>query len=238
MTKDSNGKDKLESQDVQLIFGSYENRRTTGVQLPLRKSTALNDKQHQVYNSILALAELPPEKEWTKILAVSQAENIPSTWRRVRLSPLESNAAALITALAFSSGGHRTEIVEQFLEAHDLLVDLRGRPPVNPRKTMAFLRGIRIKEIMQEFHAGFEIVSQARRKGDLGSDVAITAELKRKGYDDRAVEALLNAKSLQDAACKHFVADDATLREQKGALKLAQNAIAIYKKTYATPIGS
>src|SRR5580700_10765113 len=142
MTKDSNGKDKPESHDVQLIFGSYENRRTTAVQLPLRKSTALNDKQHQVYDSILALAELPPEKEWTKILTVSQAENIPSIWRRVRLSPLESNAAALITALAFSSGGHRTKIVEQFLEAHDLLVDLRGRPPVNPRKTMAFLRGI------------------------------------------------------------------------------------------------
>jgi hypothetical protein len=103
---------------------------------------------------------------------------------------------------------------------------------------MAIVRGIQIKEIMQEFQAGFEIVSQARRKGGLSRDAEITAELKRNGCDDRAVEALLNAKSLQDAACKHFVANNPNLRGRKGSLKLAQNGIAIYKKMSATKIRS
>jgi hypothetical protein len=238
MTKDSNGKDKTESEEVELIFGSYEGRKTTAVQLPWHKSKHSVASQSAFYDSILALAELPPPMELPKILAISQQTNVPSIWQRVRASSLESNAAALLTALAFSRKDHQNYIVDQFLKAHDLCVDLRGRPPVNPRKTMAFVRGIQIEKIMQQFQVGFEIVDQARRKGDSSRDAAITAELKRKGYDDRAVETLLNAKSLQDAACKHFVAGDRNLRGQKGALKLAQNAIAIYKKMYATQIRS
>jgi hypothetical protein len=197
---------------VELIFGSYEGRKTTAVQLPWHKSKHSVASQSAFYDSILALAELPPPMELPKILAISQQTNVPSIWQNY--------------------------IVDQFLKAHDLCVDLRGRPPVNPRKTMAFVRGIQIEKIMQQFQVGFEIVDQARRKGDSSRDAAITAELKRKGYDDRAVETLLNAKSLQDAACKHFVAGDRNLRGQKGALKLAQNAIAIYKKMYARQIRS
>jgi hypothetical protein len=234
MIKEPNNADNSESEEVELVFGSYEGRKTTAVQIPWRKSKHVA-AQNQFYESVLALARLPSQNELPKILAVAQQANIPSIWQRVCPSSLESNAAALLTALALSSRRHRSYIVDQFLKAHHLSVDLRGRPRVDPRKSMVFVRGIQIENLTQQFQLGFEIMGQVRRKAGARNDpTAITAELRMKGYDDLAVETLLGPKSVQDAACKYFVANDPNLRGRKSALKLVQNAVAAYKKMYAT----
>jgi hypothetical protein len=219
-----------ESEEVELIFGSYEGRKTTAVQIPWRKSKNSVARQSEFYDSILALAELPPQMELPKILAISQQANMPSIWQRMRASSLESNAAALLTALAFSGREHRNYIVDQFLKAHDLRVDLRGRPRVDPRKAIAIVRGIEIQKIMQRFEEGFELVDKARRTGGFRREASvIAAELTKNGYDNLDVRTLLVAKSLQDAACKYFVENHPDLKGRKGALKRVQNSIATYK---------
>jgi hypothetical protein len=235
MSKEPNSTGKTKSEQVKLIFSSYKGRKTTTVEFPYRDSIELVAAQNRFYDSILTLAELPPQNEWPRILALSQQASIPSIWQRVRPSPLESNAAGLLTALAFSSRKHRGYLIAQFLKAHSLVVDLRGRPRVAPRKAMVNVRGIQIQKIMDRFQEGFVTVDQARGTRRFSSNpTVITTNLKKKGYNDLEVRTLLAAKSLQDAACKYFARNNHELSGHKGALKLAQNAIAAYKKTQAT----
>lgn len=217
MSNDRKNDDIKKSQKVELVFDSYEGRKTTAVQFPWRNSIERVAAQNHFYDTILALAELPPREELPKILAVSQHANIPSIWQRVRPSPLESDAAALLTALAFSSREHRTYIVDQFLEAHNLVVDLRGRPRVTPDKTMAMVRGLQVQKIMLRLRDGFQMVDQARRKGEFGLVAdAIASQMRTRGYEELEIRILVDAKSLQDAACKYFVETNPGLKEQKG----------------------
>ena len=240
MSKDPNDMDKTKAKEVELLFGSYEDRKTTAVQFlwPRPDSLERLAAQHQFYDSILAWAELPATSEWPKILKVSRRARLPSIWQRVHPSPLESSAAALLTALAFSSRKHRTYIVGQFLKAHGLTRNLPGRPRVAPGKTLAIVRGIQIQKLMQRFQEGFEMVIQARRRGGFSDDAAITTELKKKGYNNLEAQVLLVAKTLQDAACKYFVETSPDLKGRRGALKVAQNSIALYKKTLAVGVAS
>jgi hypothetical protein len=239
MSKDRYSESKNKSEGVGLVFGEYEGRKTTAVQFQWRNSIELVAAQHHFYDTILALAELPPLEELPIILAASQQAKIPSIWRRIRPSPLEYNAAALLTALAFSKKERRSYIIDKFLEAHNLIVDLRGRPRVAPDKTMATVRGIEVHKIMQRFQVGFELLDQARRKGGFDNKLdAIAAELKTRGYEELEVDTLVGAKSLQDAACKYFVETNSGFRKQKGKLKLVRNDYARYEKTLAKEASS
>jgi hypothetical protein len=230
MSKDRKTEDKAQSKEVELIFNSYDGRLIASVQFPWRNSINRIAAQHRFYDAVLSLAELPGEERLREILAASQQADTRVLWQRVGPSLLETNAAALLTALAFSSREHWPDIIAEFLEAFDLTQDLRGRPNADPKTATVIVRGIQIYKAMQRLKRGFEVTHQARRIARFGSDDAeIAISLKKQGYDEPEVQALLVGKTLQDAACRYIV-ETTDLNGKRGALKTARNCIAQYKR--------
>jgi hypothetical protein len=229
MSKDRKTEDKAQSKEVELIFNSYDGRLIASVQFPWRNSINRIAVQHKFYDAVLSLAELPGEERLPEILATSQQANINVSWHRVGPSPLETNTTALLTALAFSSREHRLDIIAEFFEAFGLTVDLRGRPHADPKTTTVIVRGIQIDQAMRRLKRGFEVTHQARRIARFGSDDAeIAISLKKQGYDELEVQAMLGGKTLQDAACRYII-ETTDLKGKRGALKIARNCIAQYK---------
>jgi hypothetical protein len=189
-----------------LIIQEPNGRVAVGVDLPWRGSVAIVARESRLFDQIMKMAELPEPEQWSNILAVSQRYNIPSIWSRVRPSLLESNAAALLTALAFSNQKDWPGLIVEFFKAHKLTHGLRGRPVLNPRARTDTIRGIRIDELIAHLRKGYQVKLTAKRKGGFASgDEQVVKELSKYGYTTKAAQAILKSRTLQDAGCRLYL---------------------------------
>lgn len=208
----------------------WNGRTYIGVDLPWRERVEIIAQQNRFFDQVLAMAELPEHHEWPEILAVSQRYGIQSIWNRVRPSPLESNAAALLTGLAFTNHKEWVQLVRTFFKAHNLTPSsLRGRPRLHPRDVKDMTRGLQIGKLIEQLEEGFEVKLSAKKGGGFASDdEQVAKELKTHGYGDKEVKATLKGKTLQDAGCRLYLAvsceTDATV-----ALHTIRNSYARYK---------
>lgn len=188
----------------------------------------LADRSHFL-ESLLAQAGLPASEEWHMILALSQRENITSIWKRAHPSTLETNAAALLTALAFSSSEQWVKLIRGFFKAHGLEPGIRGRRAVYPKDRTDFRRGIHIDDAIERLEPGFQFKSHAKLRGGFSSDdEEIATALENQGYNRVEISALLTAATVQDAACKCYFATEG--KKLSITLKGIQNSYARYKR--------
>jgi hypothetical protein len=188
-----------------LLFNSHNGRPLAAVEHIWPGSIQLLARRSRLYDKVLALAELPSPEDLPRILQVSQREKIPSLWMRARPSRLETNATALICALVFCSRGHWIGLVGEFLKAQNLTEQLRGRPKVQQKESVDFLRGVQIDQIKERLEAGFQTKNEAKRKGGFASgDQQIDAALKLNGYNDKERTSLRQARTLQAAALEYY----------------------------------
>jgi hypothetical protein len=212
-----------EDKKTKLVFSSGEFP-STGVQLPYRGDIVA--RQVRFYDEALALAELPKPDEWRALAQVSMQSGIGSILRRSRPSHLESGAAALLTALAFSGRRQWVQLIRQFFKNHSLKVGLRGRPRIHPKQHKDVLRGILIDRLIARLDGGW----RAKLKHGVGtnrSSEALEDELKAQGYDSREVQVIFKAKTIQDAACHLYCATDG--KKENIELKGVRNSYARYK---------
>jgi hypothetical protein len=197
-----------ESKSAKLRSQVWNDRVYIGVDLPWRGSIEIVARQSRFFDQILALAELPGHAEWPKILAASHQYGIPSIWNRVRPSPLESSAAALLTALAFTNPKEWVRLVNTFFKSQNLTPgSLRGRPRVHPRDMKDMNRGIQIDKLMVRLEKGFEIKLSAKQGGGFASgDEQVAEELRTPGYCSDEIKAILKGKTLQDAGYQLYMA--------------------------------
>jgi hypothetical protein len=213
---------------TKLIFNTYDNRELTGVELPWRGSIGIVGRQTRFYDSVEALAELPKREELPKILQASRRVGIPSIWNRARPSALESSAAALLTALAFSGRKQWVPLIRQFFKTHGLKVGLRGRPRLHPRQLKHMVRGIEIDHMVARLQKGFETRTRLRRLGGFNSgDEEIAAKLKTQGYSQSETDVIVRGATLQDAACRLYHAT--TGKRENVKLDAIRNSYAKYK---------
>ncbi len=177
------------------------------VELPWPGSLKLLRQQVQIWDAVMNLAQLPPPQEYTRILEASCRAKLPAIWRRAQASPLELLAASVLTALALSNRRERQQIISQLLNRYGWALNLPGRPRTNlaTGDDIVHLRGREINHIVEKLRPGFQIKQGARRKGGfLGGDEQIADQLKEAGYPELLIEVLLEARTLQDAACRLY----------------------------------
>jgi hypothetical protein len=217
-----------ESKGAKLFFKSYNGENLTGVEVPFPGKFELLRQSGRFMDGLMILAGLPRDEDLPQILAIAQREQMPTIKRRAGPSPLEINATALLTALAFSSTEQWTDLILEFFKAHGLGRSVRGRPRVYLRDGADFQRGLLIDRHAKRLEAGFQLRLQARLKGGFSSDdKEIGIALKDHGYNDIEIKALLVAKSLQDAACRLYFATEG--KALNVALKGIRNSHARYK---------
>jgi len=214
---------------TRLTSQKWNGRVYIGVDLPWRESLEIVARQNRLFDQILELAELPERDQWTKILAVSQRYGIPSIWNRVSPSPLESNAAALLTGLAFTNHKDWPRLVRTFFKAHNLTPGLlRGRPRLHTRDAKDMNRGLQIGKLIEQLEEGFEIKLSAKQGGGFANDdEQVAKELRTHGYGDREIEAMLKSKTLPDAGCRLYFAINKA--KENVSLKGIRNSYARYK---------
>jgi hypothetical protein len=215
---------------TELLMQEFGDRAFVGVDLPWRGLIKTVARQIHFFDQILALAELPEFEQWPNILAVSQRYSIPSMWRRVRPSLLENNAAALLTALAFSSRTQKLQLISDFFKAHGLTQDLRGRPCLRTEETKDIVRGIQIDKAIAQLQQGFHIKLRAKKRGGFGSgNERISSKLRSLGCDETEITATLDGRTLQDAGCRLYLATTGR-SDENITLKSIRNSYARYKR--------
>jgi hypothetical protein len=216
---------------TKLIFTSQNGRMLPRIEHAWPGTIEQLGERHHFYDKVLALGELPEPGDWPPILALSEEAKIPSIWRRANPSPLEENAAALLTALAYSGREYWVTLILAFFRALDLEVKLQGRPrAAHPRERIDFVRGIEIDHAKEKLREGFRIKQRAKRKGGFTSDdQEIARALQQKDYDDTEVKALLVATTLQDAACRYYLATKGKALNIE--LQSVRNSYSRYKKS-------
>ena len=154
--------------------------------------------------------------------------NMPCIWERARPSKLEAMATALITVLAFSGREHWVSVIRTFLKNYGLEVKLRGRPRIHPTESRDLIRGMVIDRVIERLRAGFEIQRQARLKGGYSSgNEDIRSALKLEGHSDLETKAIVQARTLQDAACRYYYY--AKTKQETVILKGVRNSYSRYK---------
>jgi len=197
-----------QAKQTNLKAHEWNGRTYIGADLPWRGSPKIVARQGQFFDQILALAELPERDELPRILAVAQRSGISSIWRRVSPSLLENNAAALLTALAFSNRRDWVRLVRTFFKTHNLTPGLRGRPRLqHPTAGRDTVRGIQIDKLMAKLKKGFAFKLSAKKScGFAGEAEQPATKLRKHGYNDKEIKAILDSKTLQDAGCRLHLA--------------------------------
>jgi hypothetical protein len=228
--RENKGASKSQKNDRQAkLFSTFDGRELLGVELPWRGSIRTVGRQTGFYDSVLALSELPKPEDLPVILRLSQQSGIASIWNRVRASRLENDAAALLTALAFSGRKQWVPLIRQFFKIHDLRVGLRGRPPLHATQIKAMVRGIQIDDLMARLSKGFQIRTQLKLAGGFSSDEELVAtELKIQGYNQAEIDAIVRGATLQDAAVCLYHAT--TGKRENVTLDAIRNSYARYKR--------
>ena len=178
------------------------------------------------YDRVLELAELPEREELPKILKVASKHSLPSIWRRVRHSKLETMAALLITTLAFSPRKNWGRTVREYLVQHRLEIKLRGRPLKNVEDLDDLARGRAIDRLIPGLQKGFQIKVEAKRKGGgTIEDEETASKLKEEGLEPEAIDAILKEQRLEGAGCRFY----RETQENSVQLRSIKNSYARYK---------
>ncbi len=206
---------------VSLEYDGKELRTTFGWQsLPALR------KQVQFLDRMLGLAELPEREELPKILKVALKHSLPSIWRRVRHSKLETMAALLITTLAFSSKEEWNQVIRKVLARHDPKVKLHGRPLKYREDLVDVLRGRAIDEVIAQLEVGFQTKLEAKRKGGgTIEDEETASKLKEEGLEPEAIDAILKEQRLEGAGCRFY----RETQENSVQLRSIRNSYGRYK---------
>jgi hypothetical protein len=214
---------------TELLTQEFGGRAFVGIDLPWRGSPKIVARVSRFFDRILEMAELPEPEQWAMILAVSQRYSIPSIWSRVRPSLLENNAAALLTALAFSNRKDWPKLIIAFFKAHKLTHGLRGRPVLNSRDRTDSLRGIQIDKLITKLRNGYQSKSTAKRKGGFASgDEQVAEQLTNHGYSAKQTQTILESRTLQDAGCRLYL--ELHKGEENVSLMAIRNSYARYKR--------
>jgi len=229
-TQRTKGQDPVKTAKTKLLSQHLNGQLYVGVDLPWRWSGEIVGRQNRFFEQILAMAELPQPEAWATILTLSRQYGIPSIWTRARHSLLETNAAALLTALAFSNRKHWPRLVSEFFSAHHLKPGLRGRPRLDPKIAKDVLRGIQIDRLATKLQKGLRATFGAKQSGDDSiSDDKLTGTLRRLGYDDREIKAILQSRTPQDAGCRLYYA--LNRQTENVTLKAIRNSYARYRSS-------
>jgi len=179
---------------------------TKSLDLPFREGFGLGLVALQIrfLDKVLAQADLAEPSEWSKIVAVGR--DVPSIRRLMQHSPLEMNAAILLTTLAFSPQNQRRTIIRKFFKECGLDAEIpRGRPRLNPSEVSALVCGKLIEGYEMKLKPGYQIKRAAQKSGGFDSgDEQISSKLNACGYDKQEIEAIRSASSAGDAACRYF----------------------------------
>ena len=170
-------------------------------------SVELIRRFNQFSDRLEALCGLPKNQELPRILEVSRTNALPSIWLRATLSPLEEKAILILSVLVFSSKRRWPALLQEFFRYEGWRIDLRGRPGLDFRdpELRPVARGLKIQEITDKLRPGYEICAQARQKrGYHSDDEQIAGKLKAVNLDEAQRNAILTAKSVEDAACRYF----------------------------------
>jgi hypothetical protein len=215
------------TEKAELIFSKDGSQISVGAQF--RYEDGQVKEQVEVFERLLALAELPARNEWPKILAVSNENGMPSIWRRSRASTLENSAVALLTALAFASEKQQIKLLKDFFRVHGFKTGFRGRSHVHPTESTDVARGIQIDRMMARLSDGFRIAKVTKetvRSGDVKERTLF--QLKNMGHDEQEIEAIIKGRTLQDAAYRLY---HQTVGKQENIdLKAIRNSFARFKK--------
>jgi hypothetical protein len=212
---------------AELFFRHHGNQVFVGAQF--RYEDGRVKEQIEFFENMLAQAELPGLDELPKILVVSQANGLASTWRRSRASTLENNAAALLTALAFVNQKQQIILLKDFFRAYGFKTGSRGRSHVHPDQAKDVVRGHQIDRLMGRLQDGFRLARLPKRIVKL-DDVTkrLRTQLGNMGYDEQEIEAILKGRTLQDAAYRQY---HQTVGNQENVdLKAIQNSYSRFKK--------
>jgi hypothetical protein len=169
--------------------------------------TGLDPRFGQFRDRLEALCGLPNQDDLPRILEVSNASALPAIWGRARLPPLEEKAIVIFVALAFSSKNRRLRWLQEFFKHEGWQIDLRGRPRLDPRDEdpLPVMRGLQIDRIIGRLKPGYLLKAQLKTKGGYNSDdEQIAKRLEGQGRDADEIKAIMEARSLQDAACRYF----------------------------------
>jgi hypothetical protein len=213
---------------TKLMIQEWNGRVVVGVDLPWREKLKIVARESRFFDQVLEMAELPDPDQWPNRLDASQRFNIPAIWSRVYPSSLEINAAALLTALAFTNRKDWPRLIIAFFKAHKLTHGLRGRPILNHWLRTDSVRGIQIDKLITKLREGYQIKLTAKRRGGFASDDEQIAEsLSDHGYNGTEIKAILKSKMLQDAGCRLYL--ELHKAEENVSLMAIRNSYARYK---------
>jgi hypothetical protein len=163
-------------------------------------------KEREFLSTLESFAGLPLGlKKLDRIDKISEKTKIYEIWRRARLSHLECEFLTLISALISSKEKQWIFLVKNFMKAYGWKADLRGHPKVDQKALTAFKRGPNIEKIKERLEAGFNLKRKEKAKGGYASgNDEITGKLKKLGYDDIGVKAILRGRPLDTVACYYY----------------------------------
>jgi hypothetical protein len=191
------------------------------------KSFAYHREMTRVYDSALALAQLPRNEELPQILVAAAEYGLPSISRRANPSILEMEAASLFTAIACSSKRSWPNLLREYLTERGWKFDLHGRPGVPKQQTTDFTRGKEIDILRKKLEPSFNIKQEAkRRKRYSADDEAIEKKLRSRGCNADEIKSILKGRSLRAAACLLWCQTQMI----KPGLRAVQNSYARYSR--------
>lgn len=223
----------MPKKNVALAFDHGNESKVPILELPWQNSFALAGKQSRLREKILELAHLPGEREWLKIIKVSEREKLPSIRRRSQPSELEHLAANLITYLALAKTQNWPRVVNALLKNFCWALPMAGRPKTSLKLRLDVIRGQRVDACMKKFRRGF-ILKTKLRVGDgpvSNSSQEIEGKLRKMGYVVREIRCILAGRTLQDAACRYLAKPEDDVHVE---MKTLRNSYARYKRQRAS----
>jgi len=122
---------------------------------------------------------------------------------RNRLSP--TDAAALVTGLLASNPEDARNLIREFADANPILPKPKGRPHKSIDQTTKVFRGKQIDEAIAILEPGFRVEQESKLKsGHDTHDEQARASLRAMTYDHPQIEAIVDGRTLQDAAIKYI----------------------------------
>jgi hypothetical protein len=201
--------EKTKDKHIRIKYGGEGHQSSMRVEHPWSGSFVPIQRFQQFRDKLEALCGLPRREELPRILELSTASALPPVWHRARLSALEEKAIDIFSVLIFTSKKHWRDLLREFFQQERWQVDLRGRPTLDLRdKELRYVkRGLEIERAIARLTPGHQIKVRAKKNKGYGSGEEQMAEqLKARGFDEREVEAIVNARSAQDSALRYFFA--------------------------------
>jgi hypothetical protein len=184
-------------------------------------------KENEFREKLVELAELPAPEKMTAIIEIASQKQLPEIARRAELSGLENEFLALASVVITSPEKEWIRFLHDFLASHGWKADLRGSPKKQPTDLKDSRRGPAIERVMAQLKRGFELKKTLMKRKDYWSDKSeIRAKLRGSGCQDDEIEAIMEGRALQSAACHYY----RTHFEPHVSLKTILNSFERYSK--------